>query len=156
MTTPSPLESRLAIIERNLAALSAELAAIRAELSANSNEASAAGTSPPLPPRTPPSPIAPSPRSSLPRLDLSSADFERLLGRYGMLGIAVLAAIAAVGTFLSWAISHGYLRLGPGARQCVRVGRLRRGASLGRRALRSIAARGQSPGACSTSHRHCS
>jgi hypothetical protein len=47
---------------------------------------------------------------------LSSLDFERLLGRYGMLGIAVFAAVAAVGTFLSWAISHGYLRLGPEAR----------------------------------------
>jgi hypothetical protein len=33
-----------------------------------------------------------------------------------MLGIAVLAAVAAVGTFLSWAISHGYLSLGPGPR----------------------------------------
>ena len=43
-------------------------------------------------------------------------DFERLIGRYGMLGIAVFAAVAAVGTFLSWAISHGYLRLGPEAR----------------------------------------
>jgi hypothetical protein len=33
-----------------------------------------------------------------------------------MLGIAVFAAVAAVGTFLSWAIGHGYLVLGPGAR----------------------------------------
>lgn len=116
MTTPSPLESRLAIIERNLAALSAELAAIRAELSANPNEASTAGTSQPLPPRTQPPSLARSPRGGLPKLDLSSGDVERLLGRYGMLGIAVLAAVAAVGTFLSWAISHGYLSLGPGAR----------------------------------------
>ena len=33
-----------------------------------------------------------------------------------MLGIAVLAAVAAVGTFLSWAIGRGYLILGPAAR----------------------------------------
>ncbi len=33
-----------------------------------------------------------------------------------MLGIAVLAAVAAVGTFLSWAVSHGYLALSPAAR----------------------------------------
>ena len=33
-----------------------------------------------------------------------------------MLGIAVFAAVAAVGTFLSWAISNGYLVLGPTAR----------------------------------------
>ena len=45
-----------------------------------------------------------------------SLDLERLLGRYGMLGIAVFAAAAAVGTFLSWAISRGYLTLPPAAR----------------------------------------
>jgi len=36
-----------------------------------------------------------------------------------MLGIAVVAAVAAVGTFLSWAISKGYLTLPPGARVVV-------------------------------------
>ena len=36
-----------------------------------------------------------------------------------MLGIAVLAAVAAVATFLSWAISKGYLTLPPGARVIV-------------------------------------
>jgi hypothetical protein len=41
---------------------------------------------------------------------------ERLVGTYGMLGISVLAAVAAVGTFLSWAIARGYLILGPAAR----------------------------------------
>jgi Predicted membrane protein (DUF2339) len=41
-------------------------------------------------------------------------DFETLVGRYGMLGLATLLALAAVGTFLSWAISHGLL--GPTAR----------------------------------------
>jgi hypothetical protein len=46
-------------------------------------------------------------------------DLESLLGRYGMLGIAVLAAVAAVATFLSWAISKGYLTLPPGARVVV-------------------------------------
>jgi hypothetical protein len=115
MTTPSPLESRLAIIERNLTELSAELAAIRAELRARPNEVPIAGA-PPLPPRTHAPPPARTSRFGSPTLDLSSTDLERLLGRYGMLGIAVLAAVAAVGTFLSWAISRGYLNLGPGAR----------------------------------------
>lgn len=42
-----------------------------------------------------------------------------MLGRYVMLGIAVLAAVAAVGTFLRWAISKGYLTLTPGERVIV-------------------------------------
>ena len=46
-------------------------------------------------------------------------DLESLVGRYGMLGIAVFAAVAAVGTFLSWAIRKGYLSLPPGARVIV-------------------------------------
>jgi hypothetical protein len=36
-----------------------------------------------------------------------------------MLGIAVFAAVAAVGTFLSWAIRNGYLRLAPEARVAI-------------------------------------
>jgi hypothetical protein len=47
---------------------------------------------------------------------VESDDLERFLGRYGMLAIAVLAAVAAVGTFLNYAINHGWLRLDPPAR----------------------------------------
>ncbi|HEY4131168.1 MAG TPA: DUF2339 domain-containing protein, partial [Gemmatimonadaceae bacterium] len=50
------------------------------------------------------------------RSNARSLDFEGLLGRYGMLAIAVLAAVAAVGTFLSWAIHNGYLHVGPAGR----------------------------------------
>jgi hypothetical protein len=39
-----------------------------------------------------------------------------LVGRYGILAIGVVAAVAAVGTFLNWAITRGYLQLGPAAR----------------------------------------
>ncbi|HEY5061506.1 MAG TPA: DUF2339 domain-containing protein [Gemmatimonadaceae bacterium] len=55
------------------------------------------------------------PRSS-PSRRLDPRQIEGLVGRYGMLAIAVGAAVAAVGTFLSWAIAHGYLTLNPAAR----------------------------------------
>lgn len=43
------------------------------------------------------------------------------MGRYGMLAIAVLAAVLAVGTFLSWAYANGYLSLSPTLRVVVGV-----------------------------------
>lgn len=113
MTTPSPLETRLSIIEQDLAALASDIASLRAELQAVRNDVHRV----PLPLGRP---AQPPPRGArripISTPALSGQDVERLLGRYGMLGIAVMAAVAAVGTFLSWAISHGYLRLGPGAR----------------------------------------
>jgi len=109
MTTPSPLETRLAIIEQDLAALAADIASLRAELHEVRSDARRA----PLPPVRP---TRQARRIPISTPALTAQDFERLLGRYGMLGIAVMAAVAAVGTFLSWAISHGYLSLGPGAR----------------------------------------
>ncbi|HEV8497067.1 MAG TPA: DUF2339 domain-containing protein, partial [Gemmatimonadaceae bacterium] len=112
MTIPPSLETRLAIIERQLAALAADVESLRAELSAPRGD--------PRLRATPPLHGSQQPRAAR-RIPIStpafnSQDVERLLGRYGMLGIAVMAAVAAVGTFLSWAISHGYLALGPGAR----------------------------------------
>jgi hypothetical protein len=114
---PPTLDARLARVERSIATLSAEVAAIRAELGSAPRIESAALTHPArsIPARQA-SASSPPPRRA-PRRHLGeSIDFERLLGRYGMLGIAVLAAAAAVGTFLSWAISHGYLTLPPRAR----------------------------------------
>jgi hypothetical protein len=105
LTSPTPLESRLAVIERQLAALTADVAAIRAELDA--------------PVEGRPQVAAPMRRIVTSRRPLSAQDLEGLLGRYGMLGIAVLAAVAAVGTFLSWAIGRGYLTLDPAARVLV-------------------------------------
>jgi hypothetical protein len=50
-------------------------------------------------------PVPPSmPRSRPGRLDL-----ETLIGRYGMLALATLLALAAVGTFVGWAVAHGLL-----------------------------------------------
>src|SRR5712664_1613900 len=36
-------------------------------------------------------------------------DLETLVGRYGMLGLATMLALAALGTFVSWAIARGLL-----------------------------------------------
>jgi hypothetical protein len=124
MSTPPSLESRLARVEQVIASLSREVAAIRSELTGASSEPSArtaeslraAAGEPfhtaPIGTSRPVSRPAASPRQR----DPNSLDFERLVGRYGMLGISVFGIIAAVGTFLGWAISHGYLHLGPEAR----------------------------------------
>ena len=112
MTTPSPLESRLARVERALTALSAEVAAIRAELGLRATDAARDERSSPSPPAT-------SYRVSRGRFTIDPRDLERLVGSYGMLGISVLAAVAAVGTFLSWAIGRGYLILGPPVRVAI-------------------------------------
>ena len=102
-----------------MAALSGEIADLRATLAAGAARAQ------PLPKTGAPRsagtavPRAHPPESTLRRRTRilgENLDLERLLGRYGMLGIAVLAAAAAVGTFLSWAISRGYLTLSPTAR----------------------------------------
>lgn len=55
-----------------------------------------------------PSPFV-TPTPARPRLDL-----ETLVGRYGMLALATLLALAAAGTFVGWAIAHGLL--GPSVR----------------------------------------
>jgi hypothetical protein len=113
MTNPSPIETRLETIEHDLAALAADIASLRAELQAVRN---GVHRGPSIPTRAASTRANGTRRIAIPTAGLSAQDLERLLGRYGMLGIAVMAAVAAVGTFLSWAISHGYLSLGPSAR----------------------------------------
>lgn len=41
---------------------------------------------------------------------------ESLVGRYGVLALATICALAMVGTFLGWAVRSGYLDLGPRTR----------------------------------------
>ena len=55
---------------------------------------------------------APAPAPATP-IDRASR-FEDLVGRYGVLALATLTTVAAVGTFVSWAAMHGLL--GPTAR----------------------------------------
>ena len=112
------LESRVERLEQSILDLSAEVAAMRREIA--NGGAPRSSTSPAKPTASGPRRVRP--ESGLRGPSISnrsfgeSLDLERLLGRYGMLGIAVLAAAAAVGTFLSWAVAHGYLTLPPWAR----------------------------------------
>jgi hypothetical protein len=101
------LETRISALEAQLASLAAEVRALRAEpgtVRGDEHEPARRAR-----PARRPAPIRRGRR-------IDAGDIEGLLGRYGMLAIAVLAAVAAVGTFLSWAIAHGYLVLGPAAR----------------------------------------
>ena len=102
MTTPPTLESRLARVEQVIAALSREVAAIRTELAqrtggstADRAAADAAHVSSSETARVTPRSGRRSTRRALsapkrPAREIGSMDFERLVGRYGMLGIAVI------------------------------------------------------------------
>src|SRR6188768_275618 len=102
MSSPSSLESRLARVEQTLAILSAEVASIRRELGVTASPVTHETRAEPsrltVAPGAVPVTSARSRRAFAP----SAVDLERLVGTYGMLVIAVLAAVAAVGTFLSW------------------------------------------------------
>ena len=120
-TPPSSLEARLDRLERALAAISGEITAIRSELHASRPPVSPTAETPMATdaPASRPASVQQPRRPGDRRRNAAAVDFERLVGRYGMLGIAVVAAVAAVGTFLSWAIRAGYLRLDPPERVLV-------------------------------------
>lgn len=129
-------EQRIAVLEQHVRALYEQIGSLRAQLggSGGKSQAEAAPIAesapiadaapivqavpiieaapaspgpPPIPPRAAPPPPrrAPMPRPQ-PAPDI---DFEKLLGRYGTIAVASLAILMGVGTFLSWAIEHGYL-----------------------------------------------
>ncbi|HUJ27172.1 MAG TPA: DUF2339 domain-containing protein [Myxococcales bacterium] len=98
------VRARLLALEKAVDWLQRDLAQLRTQLG---REQAAPVSAPSAPPRIIEAlPAPPAPRK--PALDL-----ETLVGRYGMLGIATLLALAAVGTFVSWAIAHGLLGPGP-------------------------------------------
>src|SRR3989440_3023102 len=130
------LEARVAALEWEVRQLRSEM--IRARSSDDRNPSAPA---PPAivearldaPPR--PRPAAPiqeaAPRPPPAPVTTPSLDLETLVGRYGMLGLATLLALAAIGTFVSWAIAHGLLgptvrvALGLVASAAIAVGGLR-------------------------------
>lgn len=64
----------------------------------------------PPPTAAPPPPPASTPRPPRPKYEPQpDIDLEKLFGRYGTIAVASLAILMGVGTFLSWAIEHGYL-----------------------------------------------
>jgi hypothetical protein len=117
MNDPAHLEKRLAQIERILADLSAEVAIIRSEMRSPGPKEAERTAAPALRDVfSAEAERAPRRRRILGSGSITAHDLERLVGSYGMLAIAVLAAVAAVGTFLSWAISSGFITIGPGGR----------------------------------------
>ena len=131
------LEARVAALEWEVRQLRSEM--IRARSSDDRNpsapappaivEARFEATPRPRPPAAPIREAAPRPSPA--PVTTPSLDLETLVGRYGMLGLATLLALAAIGTFVSWAIAHGLLgptvrvALGLVASAAIAVGGLR-------------------------------
>lgn len=125
------LDARLTAIEATVARLAVEMATLRAELHGAPRRLATASP-PPRPSEGERRAATPDERllrelqreretqgdptrHDPPRYDrrstvarhLEGQSFESLLGRYGMLVLATVTALAAVGSFLGWAIAHG-------------------------------------------------
>ena len=115
------LERRVASLEITVRALTAHLEQLRTP-GARASDVGLEPTAPRAshPPTHPQHPMAPrspfaipaemQPLNWLPK----NVDLESLVGRYGTLVLATVSALAAVGTFLGWAIANGML--GPSQR----------------------------------------
>lgn len=114
-----PLEQRVASLERAVSELTAELQRLRGigdrAAPAQRPQATAAAAPPPAPAALRPAPAPPaSPAAAAAALSVARIDFESLVGRYGTLVLATISGLAAVGTFIGWAIARGWL--GPSQR----------------------------------------
>ncbi|HYD53234.1 MAG TPA: DUF2339 domain-containing protein, partial [Gemmatimonadaceae bacterium] len=111
---PTP-EQRLAALESAVGQLVGRVTRLEAAL--------ATRPAPP-PPQPTPRPVAPPPLHVVPRAAATPTmpaattpafaappwlDLEQLVGRYGAIGFALLALLAGVGTFVSWAARQGLL-----------------------------------------------
>lgn len=96
-------------LERRITSLESAVRALTQEIGSSSPSAQARATSP-----YPPAPVAKPPEVRPNQWLPSQIDLESLVGRYGTLVLATVSALAAVGTFLGWAISQGLL--GPSQR----------------------------------------
>ena len=96
------LEARVVVLEGMVSRLRAEIQRLSPPVPAR----------PLAPPMTANAPGA-GPIRAAPPAPSARIDFEVLVGRYGMLGAAVILALAAVGTFVGWAVRHGLLGPGP-------------------------------------------
>lgn len=109
------VERRLAAMEVALSALIARVSRLEARVAPHSavaeeeppvaHPAPLAATSSPEPAFAPVPPL-PRPTLHAPR---SAPSLEQLLGRYGAIGFALVALLAGVGTFVSWAARQGLL-----------------------------------------------
>jgi predicted membrane protein DUF2339 len=120
------LEASVRELKREMAQLRRQLDGARATESSSNEEtllavfrAELTQASPPVPASTLSSrPLRIEPASkperraagaSTSRLRIGELDLESFIGRYGMLAVAVIATLLGVGTFLRWAIAHGWL-----------------------------------------------
>ncbi len=95
------LRARVGALEAAVTGLRADVARLAAQLAAHRRDAPEAPR--PAPERAPSSAL---PRAAPPD---PAPDIEGLVGRYGVLALGALTTLAAVGTFVSWAIVHGLL-----------------------------------------------
>jgi len=118
-------EQRIVVLEQHVRALYEQIASLRTDLAARDGGAPrrltpeplqaplAASTAPPAdraPAAEPARSASPPPPPPRPKYDPKpDIDLEKLVGRYGTIAVASLAILMGVGTFLSWAIEHGYL-----------------------------------------------
>jgi len=84
------LERRVASLEETVRALTSEVQALRGGVRPERSAPPAAAAAPP-------------------RKPTFAFDVESVIGRYGTLVLATITALAAVGTFLGWAVSKGWL-----------------------------------------------
>lgn len=97
-----PLAARVEALEAAVRELTAEVARRQGgspPAAAHPSPVPAAQT----PPRSAPA-VQPQPVRAVPKLDV-----ESLVGRYGTLVLATVSGLAAVGTFIGWAIARGWL-----------------------------------------------
>ena len=104
---PADLAARLEALERSVAALTDDVNRLRAELNGSAGQPATRDARPAT--RYP----LPAPRNPLPA-HWNTEQVEIAVGRYGMLGLATLTGLLAIGLFLGWAITQGLL--GPPAR----------------------------------------
>jgi hypothetical protein len=106
---PAALAARLEALERSVASLTDEVSRLRAQLNGRQREEildlGAIATSHRAPRTADRAPV---------HATWTTEEVESAVGRYGMLALATLTGLAAVGTFLGWAITQGLL--GPPAR----------------------------------------
>jgi hypothetical protein len=119
---PESVERRVVALEAEVRALTLEVIRLKGAREGERVSAGAVGEGPSRPSGAPhpPHPMAPRSPLTVPS-ELQPAnwlpkqlDLESLVGRYGTLVLATVSALAAVGTFLGWAIANGLL--GPSQR----------------------------------------
>jgi uncharacterized membrane protein len=100
---------RLDALEHAIGRLTLELGDARRALAALRAESGLVPTAPVAPKVEAPHTAAPRPLPAPPSPARSNESLENLVGRYGVLALAVLTIVMGAGALVSWAITHGLL-----------------------------------------------